>query len=357
MCTASPPSSARRAAALACAALLPLMLAAGAARAQDATPRTTTYAGTLPCADCAGIATELTLAPARDGQPPRYRLREAYLTHRPGEHEFNMAGRWRATRGLPGNPQAQVVVLDAGEGAPPGGRRFVRLAPGVLDALDGDGWRLPLPARLFRDTGAAAQRAAAPLQRYAGTLRRAADGGWLLEPCGSTRALPATDGSPGAALGAALAELGFGRLPAIHLDAFGRQAADGLLLLRLNRAGAELRCEPPAAGAQFTAQGNEPFWQLQGDEDALALRTPASETRWPAAALRWQWRGHRADEASAQLAASSRAGAIRIELTPGVCRDTMADAAYGFRAQAQLAQGARSRTLRGCAYLGGEPPP
>lgn len=349
--TASSPSPRRSLRALP----LALMVAAAATQAQPAT-----YTGTLPCADCAGIVTELTLVPAADSAPARYRLREVYLTRRPGEHEFNSAGRWRAARGLPGNPQAQVIVLDGDAGAPPGGRRFVRLAPDVLDAVGGDGWRLPeaLPGRLRR-AAQPAQREA-PLQRFAGTLRQAADGGWMLQPCDGSRAVAAADASPQAQLAAVLAELGFGRLPQIHLDAWGRRepGSDRLLLQRLNRAGTEMRCAPPAL--QFTAQGNEPDWQLAADARGLTLRRPPSARQWPAAALHWQWRGDRPDQAGARLATRSGAGILQLTLTPGLCRDSMADAAYGFRAQLQLArsapgrQDARRHELDGCAYLGSE---
>lgn len=60
-----------------------------------------TYAGTLPCADCEGIQTELTLA--GDGS---YTLRRRYLG-KAGQQPIEDTGTWQATSGNAG------VLLDA----------------------------------------------------------------------------------------------------------------------------------------------------------------------------------------------------------------------------------------------------
>src|SRR5215510_6268561 len=64
-----------------------------------AVPQTTAtkYAGTLPCADCAGIRTVLTLY--SEPGPTRYELVETYLATRDGDRSFPSSGRWTVLRG------------------------------------------------------------------------------------------------------------------------------------------------------------------------------------------------------------------------------------------------------------------
>jgi uncharacterized lipoprotein NlpE involved in copper resistance len=53
----------------------------------------TTYEGTLPGADCAGLKTELTLY-----QNGSYFLRETYLATRDGDKTFTSAGKWKTVK-------------------------------------------------------------------------------------------------------------------------------------------------------------------------------------------------------------------------------------------------------------------
>lgn len=52
----------------------------------------TTYAGTLPCADCAGIQTELTLR--SDNSWAMHIIYDKRPAKGPGSNEFNEAGEW-----------------------------------------------------------------------------------------------------------------------------------------------------------------------------------------------------------------------------------------------------------------------
>lgn len=67
----------------------------------------TRYAGTLPCADCAGIRMDLTLVhEAESGQPREFRLRETYLATRDGDQSFDSRGEYALTRA--GNGRTQL---------------------------------------------------------------------------------------------------------------------------------------------------------------------------------------------------------------------------------------------------------
>ena len=53
---------------------------------------TTTYAGTLPCADCAGVQTELTLK--SDSTWSMHIIYDKRPAKGPGSNEFNESGKW-----------------------------------------------------------------------------------------------------------------------------------------------------------------------------------------------------------------------------------------------------------------------
>lgn len=101
------------------------------------------YWGTLPCADCAGIRTELTLVhdPAT-GQPRSYQLSETYLGSMSSEGKPSLtSGTFTVTQGVPGDPQASVIRLDGG-GNPDHAKAFERLSAGELRLLDRSGARI-----------------------------------------------------------------------------------------------------------------------------------------------------------------------------------------------------------------------
>lgn len=94
------------------------------------------YAGTLPCADCPGIRTELTLI----GDPPApqgggtYTLKETYLGSRDGDRTFETRGRWLTLRGSADDRDATVYQLNPQPGGDP--RYLQRIGDNVLRMLD-----------------------------------------------------------------------------------------------------------------------------------------------------------------------------------------------------------------------------
>jgi lysophospholipase len=92
------------------------------------------YAGVLPCADCAGIRTELSLYVEQPwGRPVRYELRQTYLGTRGGDRTLESTGRWNLLRGTQDDPDATVIELDADR--PDARRDFLRVGD-ELRALD-----------------------------------------------------------------------------------------------------------------------------------------------------------------------------------------------------------------------------
>jgi copper homeostasis protein (lipoprotein) len=74
-----------------------------------------TFAGVLPCGDCAGILTELRLyAEQPSGQPTRYELTETYLGAVDGRGSLGTAGRWATLRGSAADANATLIQLDLG---------------------------------------------------------------------------------------------------------------------------------------------------------------------------------------------------------------------------------------------------
>lgn len=86
-----------------------------------------TFAGVMPCADCAGILTELRLyAEQPSGRPTRYELTETYLGSREGDRSISGSGPWETS--------GEVVQLDLGRpGAP---RNFLKSGDDELRLLD-----------------------------------------------------------------------------------------------------------------------------------------------------------------------------------------------------------------------------
>lgn len=70
-----------------------------------------TFSGKLPCADCAGIMTELTLVP----DSMLYRLKEVYLNTGEGDKVFESTGTYAINRGTTQDTLAMVYQLNPGE--------------------------------------------------------------------------------------------------------------------------------------------------------------------------------------------------------------------------------------------------
>jgi hypothetical protein len=127
-------------------------LAAGCAAPTAAEPLLVgVFAGTLPCADCPGVAAELTLVRKGAGRAEgRYRMSLAYL-ERPVPPLVE-TGEWTTLRGDAADPDAIVYQLDPDK--PERARYFVRRGEAGVQALDRElkPWPASLPSTLARRT-------------------------------------------------------------------------------------------------------------------------------------------------------------------------------------------------------------
>lgn len=106
-------------------------------------PGASRWTGVLPCADCAGIRTELMLLqdPA-SGEPQTYELEETYLgsMSSDGEKAVTSRGKWSIAKGTPEDPGATVYRLDGDNAA--AARRFEKVSEQELRQIDRDGRRI-----------------------------------------------------------------------------------------------------------------------------------------------------------------------------------------------------------------------
>jgi uncharacterized membrane protein len=91
-----------------------------------------------------------------------------------------------------------------------------------------------------------------------------------------------------------------------------------------------------APGARLWAAGNEPGWSFVVDGKVATFRTLDAVLKFPAEAAK-------SSEGTITYVAESAGDRIRVELTPGLCSDTMSEAAFGRRAVA---------AVRGALYTG-----
>lgn len=105
-----------------------------------------TYAGVLPCADCAGILTELRLyAEQPSGRAAHYELTETYLGSREGDRSIGTTGRWTTVRGSASDKDATVIQIDLGR--IDALLNFLRIADDELRLLDRNRREIISPAR------------------------------------------------------------------------------------------------------------------------------------------------------------------------------------------------------------------
>ena len=194
-----------------------------------------------------------------------------------------------------------------------------------------------------------------PRALFRGTLSREADR-LLLAPCDGGPTLRVHDVSPEVMITAAITDIGFDERGSLYLEAYGSVRDGELWIDRLNRAGVEMGC--PQDAIRFRAQGNEPGWSLASDGNAVRFTTQDGVTfNAPPLPLTWRWPGGRPDRAEAVLVTATEGSAFEAVLAPRICRDTMADAVFGFTAMVRLTRPEPGAEFKGCAFLGSEPLP
>lgn len=178
------------------------------------------YVGTLPCADCAGIRTSLTLyTMGQGGLPLVYRMTRVYLGTPAGDRGEEYIGPWSRIDAGAGETLRIEPHDDARRSS------FRRADVDRLVLLDRS--EQPIATRqdlaLVRDPGADAARLTVPRTLFRGTLQR--DAGKLrFAPCGGGKPFDARDVSAESVITAAVTDAGFDTHGAIYLEALGRAA-------------------------------------------------------------------------------------------------------------------------------------
>lgn len=106
-----------------------------AAEQQPGALLTEMYIGTLPCADCSGITTELTLQHEAEHGDGTFLLKETYEGKKDSINAFNTNGMWTTLRGSATDKNATVIQITP-EGSADDARYFEVLPNGDLLQLD-----------------------------------------------------------------------------------------------------------------------------------------------------------------------------------------------------------------------------
>lgn len=308
------------------------------------------YVGTLPCADCAGIRTTLTLhSMGEGGLPIAYRMTRTWLGTPAGERSEEQLGPWMRLR----QDDGELIRIEPYSDA----RRqsFRRLGPDELVLLD-RGEQLIVTSHalgLKRDMHAEPPRLTPPRTLFRGVLVRES-GALLFAPCGVDKPLRFRDASPEAVITAAITDAGFDSAARFYLEGWGGLHEGELRLDRLNRGGAGMDCAEARAG--FRAEGDGAGWRLVSDRSGVSFVQSEGEVlRAPPIPLSWRWRGGRAERAEALLSVSTERTALEVSLRPRICHDAETGAVHGFVASVTVHRPEPMVEYRGCAHLGTEP--
>lgn len=97
---------------------------------------TKTYTGTLPCADCSGIETTLSLTQENDyTSEGTFEKSETYLGR--SEEPIKSTGNWTTERGNTSDPDATIIVLNPQD--PNTVERYLQVNATTLEKLDQQG--------------------------------------------------------------------------------------------------------------------------------------------------------------------------------------------------------------------------
>lgn len=100
------------------------------------------YEGIIPCADCKGIKTELTLyQDIANAENNTYILKETYLTDKTGDTTFTSNGKWDILKGIQSDNNATVYFLNYED--PDEARYFLKRGADSVEMLDKDQKAIP----------------------------------------------------------------------------------------------------------------------------------------------------------------------------------------------------------------------
>ncbi len=104
------------------------------------TAQKVTYSGMLPCADCSGIRTTLTLYRDQFDAPTRFELREDYMQGSKVGIKTVERGDWVQKNRVTDNRQMDLYVINPE--TPSATRQYLRDAVNAIEQLDQDGEKI-----------------------------------------------------------------------------------------------------------------------------------------------------------------------------------------------------------------------
>ena len=163
----------------------------------------------------------------------------------------------------------------------------------------------------------------------------------LFAPCRDRSYLFLDDVSPGATVTHALDSVGMAAGKPIYVELLAVAEGNSLKASALNQAVAGGRCQQPGGmDEDWRAAGNEPGWLLAVGREQLAVKRLGLADRVVSVPV------PSSAEGQVDYRYAGADGSLRVRFTRAVCRDTMAAAVFGWRAELEI----DGQTLRGCAW-------
>jgi putative lipoprotein len=163
----------------------------------------------------------------------------------------------------------------------------------------------------------------------------------VFAPCRDRSYVMVEDVSPGGMLTRALDEVGLGAGKKLYVELVGVVEGGALKASGVNLARTEGRCQQPGGRDEaWRAGGNEPGWALAvGSEVVVLKRVGEPDVHVPAGPVP-------VDNGIARFEAKTEATRLAFRFEQKLCRDTMADAVFGWTATVEV----NGRVLKGCAW-------
>ena len=163
----------------------------------------------------------------------------------------------------------------------------------------------------------------------------------VFAPCRDRSYLMVEDVSGDGAVLRGLDQVGLSAGKKLYVELLATAEGSTLKAAGLNFAHTEGRCQQPGGSDEsWRATGNEPGWMLAiGAEQIVLKRLGQADLLLPYVAPERSGRG-------VHLEATAGQQRLALRFEPGLCRDTMADAVFGWTARVEV----NAQVLSGCAW-------
>lgn len=193
-----------------------------------------------------------------------------------------------------------------------------------------------LAAALATAAGAEEAKPAGP--KLATGLLMQQGGKLVFAPCRDRSYAIVDDISPGAAVTAALKDIGLEAGKKLYVELFGAVEGVALKTSGLNFARAEGRCQPPGTKEEAWRAAGE-GWTLAAGGDQLVVKRSGK----PEAAVPFGPMQQKGNAFSHEAAGKTP---VVLRFAPGTCRDKAGEAVFGWSATVTV----NGETLKGCAW-------